>query len=171
MKDFNFRLTSFEIDDYFKLYRSTDNELKDMDYNEFANYISGYFKQMHDIAFKRIVPASKCLKKITFNTVKEEYLKFEKQYARNFPENDFLGLESENRVNKTIRYILSYLENEIGLKIEEDEPEEEIVKIEEKPVIATREIKKTDDSEVFKVMKSFYKWLGDYIETRNNATA
>lgn len=132
------------------------------------------YEDIHQQAFRRMLPAMAEEEHITFKKICDKLKEFEWQaLKKDYTECICLGIENDQRIEGVARQVERFLLN-AGYEIEEEPkgPEEfvssDFSELEKKPLIK-REIKKREeDSEVFKVMKSFYKWLGEYIETRNN---
>lgn len=156
---FKYFLTSFEYNEMKAKYIEEYGENVEVpSLKEFQDV----YEDIHQQAFRRILPAITSEEHITFKKICDKLREFEWQALRkDYTDCVCLGIENDVRINGVAKQVERYLIS-VGYEIEK---EEDIEKEEEK--IPTREIKKEDNS--LDLAKAFYKILGDYIELRNKA--
>lgn len=121
------------------------------------------YEDIHQRAFKRILPAMLSEEHKTFKMICDKLKEFEWQILRrDYTDCICLGIESDSRIEGVARQVERFLTN-AGYELEEEREEEK----EEKP-IAIREVKKEEVKEdpTLDLAKVFYKALGDFIEVR-----
>ena len=124
------------------------------------------FEDIHQQAFRRMLPAMASEEHITFKKICEKLKEFEWQaLKKDYPDCMCLGIESDFRIEGVARQVERFLRN-AGYEIEKDEPVKQDEKeVQKEPEIKTREVKPKEDP-ILDLAKVFYKVLGEFIETR-----